>query len=288
MEYFWSNTIWFILLGVTTAATLAFVLVKAEDRKRTFAFFLAVSGLTYMAEVTIFLFFKAYDYYPMIFHHISRVDDGLAGNLFSQFSISATALLLCTRRLKFYWYLLFPLAYAAIEELFLYLGIYRQYWYRTWMTVAGFLLLFTVVKLLYDRVTGNPGRVLRHVLTVAAAYVPHTLLITWPIKLLGYPAFSEKLLADPVVSGMMLFAINFFLLSNAVTVAYYLKPGWRVHAAVIFTFFVMYSVAWLADIVIYESFVAAMLFAAAEIGGMYLSVLAIGKLGLAQKSRVPA
>lgn len=284
MEYFWSNTIWFILLGITTAATLAYVLVKAEDGKRAFAFFLSVSGLTYMVEATIFLFFKAYDYYPMLLHRVSRVDDGLAGSLFSQFSISATALLLCTRKLKFYWYLIFPLAYAAIEELFMYLGIYRQYWYRTWMTAGGFLLLFVIVKLLYDRAAGNPGRVLRHGLMAAAAFVPHTLLITWPIRLLGYPAFTEKLLPDPVVSGMLLFTVNALLLSNAVAAAYYRKPGWRVHAAVILAFFALYCAAWLADVIIYKSIGAALLFAAVQIGGMYLSVFAIGRLGLAQKS----
>ncbi len=106
MTYFWSNTIWFILLGITTILEITYIIVNAEKRRLLFALYLTISGMTYSFEVTIFGFLKSYDYYPMIFHQISRLDDGLAGNIFSQFSVSATALIISFLNLKYYWYLI--------------------------------------------------------------------------------------------------------------------------------------------------------------------------------------
>jgi hypothetical protein len=73
-------------------------------------------------------------------------DDGVVGNYFSQFSVSATAMLIAVYELNYYWYIIFAGAYGCIEELFLKLGIYEQYWYRTWMTVASLPVLSWIGK----------------------------------------------------------------------------------------------------------------------------------------------
>ena len=38
MEYFWTNTVWFLLLGMATIIEIIFVLVKSRNRARVFAF----------------------------------------------------------------------------------------------------------------------------------------------------------------------------------------------------------------------------------------------------------
>lgn len=207
---FWTNTIWFILLGITTILEITYMMIKAEKRRLLFALYLTISGMTYALEVTIFGFFKSYDYYPMIFHHISRLDDGLAGNIFSQFSVSATALLISTLNLKYYWYLILALVYGGIEELFLYLGIYTHNRYQTWMTVAGLILLFRIVKIIYNKTFKGPGRLFKYVIIYFTVYVPHVIIITWPFKLLGYPAFNDTILPDLVTSIMLIFSIILF------------------------------------------------------------------------------
>jgi len=63
---FWTNTIWYVLLGILTLFELIFVMVKAERRKLTFAFYLTILGITLNFETIILIFMKAYAYYPMI------------------------------------------------------------------------------------------------------------------------------------------------------------------------------------------------------------------------------
>ncbi|WP_143187659.1 hypothetical protein [Desulfosporosinus lacus] len=54
-------------------------------------------------------------YYPMIIKNPPMpIDDMLMGNLFSQTSVSATALLVAVLNLKYYWYIIFA-AYASIK-----------------------------------------------------------------------------------------------------------------------------------------------------------------------------
>lgn len=278
MKYFWTNTIWYILLGITILIEIAYIMKKAENRRRLFALYLTISGATYGLEVTIFGFFKSYDYFPMIFHNISRLDDGLAGNIFSQFSVSATALMISFLNLKYYWYIIIALIYGGIEELFLYLGIYKQNWYQTWMTVAGLILFFPLVKAVYKKTFNSPGRLFKYMLIYFAVYVPHVLLITWPFKLLGYPAFNDKILPDPVTSVMLIFSISFTSLANIIMITYFLKPKWWWHAVVILFLYTAYYFAYIFNYIIYKEMSMLLLFATAEIFGMYLCVFIIDRL----------
>jgi hypothetical protein len=101
--------------------------------------------MAFSIEVTIFCFLKAYNYYPMVFPQ-SPINDGLAGNLFSQFSITATSLLIAVFNLNDYYFFIFGGIYGIIEELFLKLGIYSHNWYQTWITVLGLILIFWMTK----------------------------------------------------------------------------------------------------------------------------------------------
>jgi hypothetical protein len=135
---FWNYTIWYVLLGVLTLVELAYVLVKAKRRRLAVAFYLTILGIVLSYETVILIFMRAYVYYPMILKDPPMAFDAiLAGNLFSQFSVSATALLVTILNLDYRWYLAFGVIYGAIEEAFLALGVYSQNWYQTWMTVIG-------------------------------------------------------------------------------------------------------------------------------------------------------
>lgn len=90
---FWSHTIWFILLGLTTIIELTAIFLKVKNRGKIIALYLTISGLTFCFEMVILSVLKAYEYYPKLIPH-SPADDSIAGNLFSQFSVSATALLI--------------------------------------------------------------------------------------------------------------------------------------------------------------------------------------------------
>lgn len=98
---FWSNTIWYILLGISTIIELVLIFIKAKNRKLVLAQYFTISGMTFCFEMAIYLYFKAYAYFPMLIPQ-SPPDDSIAGNLFSQFSVAATALLIAVYNLKYY------------------------------------------------------------------------------------------------------------------------------------------------------------------------------------------
>lgn len=277
MNTFWKNTIWYVLLALTTVCAAVFAIGKSHDRKRYIAFFISVSGITFFIEISLFGFFKAYQYYPMIFLHISSLDDGLAGNIFSQFSIASTLLLVCVFNLKHFWVFIFAAVYGLIEELFLRLEIYEHYWYRTWMTVAGFIILTYFVRLIYYRTFNKPGKALQYLLIFAAVFVPHTILITWPFKLFGYPAFGF-LFRDRDLSDMVTFSINFMVLSVIIIAAWMKRLKWWWHAGIIIFFYAAYYGCYLLNFLLYKRIGTLAAFASAEIFGMYLSVMLFDRL----------
>ncbi|MGE4485240.1 MAG: hypothetical protein AB7C97_09045, partial [Oscillospiraceae bacterium] len=122
---FWSNTIWYILLGVSSIVSMIFVLKKTENRRFTAAFALAVLGFVYMLEAILIILLNAYIYYPKLMVN-DLFQDLVLGNIFSQTSIAATSALAIVYDLSFGWTVLFAAVYYLIDILFVKLGIYEH------------------------------------------------------------------------------------------------------------------------------------------------------------------
>ncbi len=223
-QTFWSHTVWFILLGIATLMQLGFILKKASDKRHAMALFLVTSGVTFTVEVIIYCFFRVYDYYPMIFPH-SPIDDGLAGNLFSQFSLSATAMVISVYNLKYRWMVVFAGIYFLIEELFLHLGIYKQNFYSTWVTSAALLsLLFPVTKAIYKRKTVYTKKtLLRYYFMFLGLYTLHMPTALWIQILTGIMKPNTELLSGDLQSYSLVSLLNLLILSVVCTFVYFSK-----------------------------------------------------------------
>lgn len=239
---FWSHTIWYLLLGAATILEWIIIFRHTQDRKRTFAYYLTVSGMTFSFEMVVLSYFKAYQYMPMLIPNMPS-DDSIAGNLFSQFSVSATALLLAVLRLKYYWYLVFAAAYGVIEELFLTLGIYRHHWYRTWMTVLALLLLFWCTVKAYEVWKKPIWRWLRYVFIYFGLVTLHEHTIVWALRIGGVRTFSETLLPDKEQSMVVLTGIHMLLLGTIAIAMYFSKMNWWGKLAVIAALYLAHYVA---------------------------------------------
>ncbi len=151
---FWTNTVWYVALAVISAAMIAISLVKAPLRKKTLAFFFAVLGMTYFFEAFLLIVTDAYAYYPQIasdsFH------ESLIGNFFSQYSVSASAVLIATLGLRLGWRIGFSIVYFLIDILFIHLCIYSQSWYRSWYTLIGFFIYSWGVKKWHEKMFTAP------------------------------------------------------------------------------------------------------------------------------------
>jgi hypothetical protein len=222
---FWSNTIWYILLGITTILELVIILIKEKDRKHVLSLFLTISGITFICfEMIILMCLKAYIYFPKIFSN--QHDDSVVGNLFSQFSVTSSAILITVLNLRFYWYLVIAAVYGVIEELFIQLGIYKHYWYQTWMTLIGLLILFWVAKRVNYIFLNHFGRIWRFLFIFLGLCTLHLHTISWASKVVGIRKFNESLLPNNDCSIVVIAGIYMVLLGISTMIIYFTNIKW--------------------------------------------------------------
>lgn len=273
---FWSNTIWYILLGISTIIELVLIFIKAKNRKLVLAQYFTISGMTFCFEMAIYSYFKAYAYFPMLIPQ-SPPDDSIAGNLFSQFSVAATALLIAVYNLKYYWFVIFAAVYGLIEELFLKLGIYKHNWYQTWMTVIGLLLLFWIAKKIHKEGSKNIKKFWSYLYMFFGLVTLYEHTIVWPQRLIGIRTFSESILPDKEHSLAILDVIHFVLLSIIMMIMYFSNIKWRWKFPVIFILYIAFYIAERFHLVIYKE--GWFLFSASiAIWGMYFYTYILDKL----------
>ena len=275
-EFFWSNTIWYILLSILTVFELIVIFVRAERRKFIFAFYLTLAGITFSFETILFIILRAYYYYPMIIQ-TSSFDDALAGNLFSQFSLAATALLVAFFNLKNYWIIIFAGVYGIIEELFLQLGIYKHYWYRTWMTVFAMTLFFWWAKKYYLKNLKYIKPHWHYFNIFFGLFSLDVITVLWGFILSGNQNYSTKFIPDPVGSPYVLAALYYVFLSSIMMIIYYFKLRWRWKAIVILALYAVNYIAYQIEIFyIKEGWF--LIFSTVTIFSMYFSVIFLDRL----------
>lgn len=248
---FWSNTVWYIFLGITIVLELLIIFLKVKNRKRVLALYLAISGFAFCLEMVVYSFLKGYQYFPMLIPQ-SPPDDSIAGNLFSQFSVCATALLIAVFRLKYYWYVIFAAVYGAIEELFVYLEIYKQYWYQTWMTVSGLLVLFWMVNKIYNKTADRIKPFWRYLYVFFGLVALHEHTVVWTQRLAGIRVYSGSFLPDKERSFVVLSAINNLLLAVVIMTAYFSIKKWRWKLPVILLLYAVNYIAASLNLIIYK------------------------------------
>lgn len=145
---FWSNTIWYLLLLLSSVVAIAVTFKKSHNRRFSSAFSLAVLGFTYCIEVSLLLVLNAYTYYPMLTPN-DAFQDAVIGNFFSQISVTATAVLFSVLDLRSVFIFIFAGIYFLIDVLFVRLGIYEHHWYRSVYTLIGFIPYCYIVKKWY-------------------------------------------------------------------------------------------------------------------------------------------
>lgn len=278
MNYFWTNTIWYVILGILTLIELIIVMVKAKNRRLNIAFYLTVLGIVLYFETVIFLFLKSYYYYPMIIkNQPMSVDDALMGNLFSQTSVAATTLLVTVFDLNLYWYIIFAVIYGLIEELFLHLGIYSHNWYQTWMTVVGLPVLFWVAKTMYGKIKTGVNPVVYYVYIYLGVFMLNSPTLTHALILARYMNFSTTLFSDPVSSRFFIFYIHYHVLFIPILLFHFLRSKFIWKALLILMIYIVYYIGYKTNLIwIREGWFLPV--STANIFEMYLSVFVLDKL----------
>ncbi|MFZ5969201.1 MAG: hypothetical protein ACOYVK_18755 [Bacillota bacterium] len=274
---FWSNTIWYILLGVLTVIQMVVILRIDKNVKYIMVLFFVISGMTFTFEATI-LFFNAYDYYPLIMPK-TPIYDTMAGNLFSQFSVTSTALLIAVLNLKYYWFFVFSIIYGIIEELFIKFGLYKHHhWYKTWMTMLGLLILFGVTKYVYKNKYMFKKPILRYFFMLHGLFTLHMPTAWWIQMLSGILTLNTKILPYPMSSFVLICVSNLFLISISCMFIYYSKLKWYWKSMIVLILYCVLYVAYKFALIYVNIKGWFLIFASIDIGGMFLYIFILDKL----------
>jgi hypothetical protein len=243
VDYFWSNTIWYLILGMLTLFVFVFALVKRKNRKLVVALYMTLTGFALIFETIVKIVFKAYMYFPKIIMN-SQYDDSLAGNLFSQFSVGATALIVAVFQLRFYWYALLAGVYCLIEELFLAMGIFSHNWYRTWMTFVSLIIFFWLAKKLYFKIKEETKLWIYYLSIFAGMFTLDVVTLIWGLILSGFQDYSREYFSDPVTSRYLLGVLYFTVVATASMLIYFFRLKWKWKTIV---FLALYGMNYLCD-----------------------------------------
>lgn len=237
---FWSNTIWYIILFITSIISFTSALIRSKNRKFIIAFTLAILGFIYLIEAILVIPSNSYAYYPKLSDNSFM--DTILGNVFSQVSISTTFALIAAYDLSYKWYFIFAIIYYFIEELFLKLGIYQHFWYKSVYTLIGFIALFWFLRMWYVKLISSSKYFIHYITLFLSTFAAITHTIIMPLRLLRIQIFTVNFYGEFAENHTTTGIIYAFFLINILILLYLSKINFSYKAMIlVILFFVQYT-----------------------------------------------
>ncbi|WP_217224191.1 hypothetical protein [Desertibacillus haloalkaliphilus] len=133
-----ANKVPYLLLGVIHLFILVYTFYKSKDKKRHIILLLNYIGFAYIFDYIVVSLYSGYQYRPKFLKQ-KQLDDILGSVLSQFFYVPVTALFITSFHLGWKVKLLFTVCFSMIERLFIYLGIFKNNW---WKTMYTFVLIF--------------------------------------------------------------------------------------------------------------------------------------------------
>lgn len=168
--------IWYLLLTIISGFILVIALYKTKSLYLV-TMWLFWSGISYLFELVVFVFFRSYDYKPHVLS--SSFHDSVLGSIPSQgLAVPIAASLVAVFNLSFLPIILIVLTFMGIEELFIKLGIYCHHWWKTLYTGLFLLPVFYISKAWLKAVKNNRSHFIFQI-TFFLILAPLVVTLTW-------------------------------------------------------------------------------------------------------------
>jgi hypothetical protein len=164
--------------------------------------------------------------------------DAVLGNIFSQISVSSSAVLICVLGLSNWWLLAFSIIYFLVDLLFSRLGIYVHYWYRSIYTLAGFFIYGALIKAWYKRLFNSPPKIIYYLSLLLSVFAITANLLGTALKLLNIRIFQSSFYPDPSKNHTATALIYLFVLIIIIIALYKWKAKWSIKGIVFLLLFV--------------------------------------------------
>lgn len=146
----------FIVLFFIHSILLGYTLYKKKDRKRLVVLLFSGIGLCFLFEYVILSLLKAYQYKPNILKN-KQLDNFLGAILSQAIFVPFTGVFLTAFHFSWRGKLMAGFYFAAIEKLFIALGIHQNKWWKTRYTIIFLPVFFLINDVWYKHLKlGTP------------------------------------------------------------------------------------------------------------------------------------
>ena len=171
------NIIAFTLLSTISLFFLIYTYWKKKNI-HVFSGWLFIAGISYAFEFVVLIVFNGYEYHPNILEN--RFHDTILGTIVSQgITIPAFGVFIAGFQLRFIWILLFSGLFMGIEEIFIALDLYHQYWWKTIYTGLFLISAFAILKKWYTFFPNLQQKKILWFITLLFLNIPISLTISW-------------------------------------------------------------------------------------------------------------
>ncbi|WP_156889693.1 hypothetical protein [Paenibacillus harenae] len=218
------NYIPYLLLVIISFVLLILSWRKA-NHKALVPYFFCTVGIVYFFEYVTLILFKGYVYFPGVFDN-SYFDNVLGANVSNGLIVPSAAIFIAAFELGFWWIALIAAVFMGIEELFLHLGIYRHFWYKTIYTGLSLLVLFHMGKWIWRIIRFRTGRFIRfNVLYYGNISVQGTFMF-YLVAIFHLFFFRVNWFDDPSRGHIAFITLYFFVDSIFYSLAVILRAHW--------------------------------------------------------------
>ncbi|TCM91054.1 hypothetical protein EV294_109131 [Paenibacillus sp. BK033] len=138
-----------MLLVIASLIFIALSWLRTKNLK-ILPFYICIAGAVYILELVIFVLLNSYSYKPGILRN-SFYDSAIGAIVSNGFIVPSTCTLIAVYRIRFRWILLIAAGFMAIEQSFIYLGVFEHHWWKLIYTGIGLILLPSMGKWLWQK-----------------------------------------------------------------------------------------------------------------------------------------
>ncbi|KKI90137.1 hypothetical protein WQ54_23885 [Bacillus sp. SA1-12] len=201
--------------------------------KKLIPFYLCMAGFIYLFEYVILVLFKSYEYFTGVFKD-DYFDNVLGANISNGFIVPSVTVLIAVFNLEFWWIFLIIIGFLGIEELFLYLGVYRHFWWRTFYTGVSLFIHFYLGKYLWCMIRYHVNRfTLRITVLYFANIAIQGTFMFYLVALFHLFLFHVNWFNDPSRDHITFVTLYFFIDSIFFSIVVVLRAYWFWHALLI-------------------------------------------------------
>lgn len=206
------NYIWYLGLVAISLVLVAYTLRKKRN-PRLIVLFFSIGGVIHPFELGILVLLKGYIYTPQVLSN-KWFDSVLAAFVSDAFIVPSAALVIAAFEIGFIWMAAIAATFMGIEWLFLSLGVYIHYWWKTIYTGIGLLVYFGIGKKLWQIISqSTPRQFTRVTVLFFASLIIHNML-TFPfVAVLKKFYFQVGLMTNPSIDHQTVGAIYLYLIS---------------------------------------------------------------------------